>query len=164
MREKIILSRRTSSKIVTLPNGTTFTARYERIDRKALPMNIRERKMSRRPAKKSKKKVRFTPSSSLRERLARINRYTASRLGQTGSALASNLAELGIKMGSKALNSALGKKIINKGIGSIPDVSKYGVSRIKNKKVQWALNSDIANYIVDEAQNKVKSKTHILFG
>lgn len=110
MREKIILSRRTSSKIVTLPNGTTFTARYERIGRKALPMNIRERKMSRRPAKKSKKKVRFTPSSSLRERLARINRYTASRLGQTGSALASNLAELGIKMGSKALNSALGKK------------------------------------------------------
>lgn len=110
MREKIILSRRTSSKIVTLPNGTTFTARYERIGRKALPMNIRERKMGRRPAKKSKKKVRFTPSSSLRERLARINRYTASRLGQTGSALASNLAELGIKMGSKALNSALGKK------------------------------------------------------
>ena len=56
MREKIILSRRTSSKIVTLPNGTTFTARYERIGRKALPMNIRERKMGRRPAKNLKKR------------------------------------------------------------------------------------------------------------
>ena len=32
--KKIVLRRRTSPKIVTLPNGTTFTARYERISRK----------------------------------------------------------------------------------------------------------------------------------
>ena len=40
MREKIVLRRRTSPRIVTLPNGTTFTARYERISRKKLPTNI----------------------------------------------------------------------------------------------------------------------------
>ena len=40
MREKIVLRRRTSPKVVTLPNGTTFTARYERINRKQLPINI----------------------------------------------------------------------------------------------------------------------------
>ena len=58
-------------------------------------------------------------------------------------------------MGSKAINSALGKKIINKGSDNIPNMFKYGVSKITNKKVQRALNSDIANYVVDE-QSKTK--------
>ena len=66
-------------------------------------------------------------------------------------------------MGRKAINSVLGKKLINKGINSISSVSKYGVSKIKNKNVQQALNSDIANYVVDEAQNKVRAKSNILF-
>ena len=37
---------------------------------------------------------------------------------------------------------------------------KYSVSKIKNKKVQRVLNSDIGNYVVDEAQNKVRNRTH----
>ena len=41
MSEKIVLRRRKSQKIVTLPNGTTFTARYERISEKQKPTNIR---------------------------------------------------------------------------------------------------------------------------
>ena len=66
-------------------------------------------------------------------------------------------------MGRKAINSVLGKKLINKGINSISSVSKYGVSKIKNKNVQQALNSDIANYVVNEAQNKVRAKSNTLF-
>ena len=66
-------------------------------------------------------------------------------------------------MGSKAINSVLGKKLIKKGINSISSVSKYGVSKIKNKNVQQALNSDIANYVVNEAQNKVRAKSNTLF-
>ena len=31
MKEKIVLKKRSTPKIVTLPNGTTFTATYERI-------------------------------------------------------------------------------------------------------------------------------------
>ena len=85
-------------------------------------------------ARVTKKKVRFTPSTSLRERIARIKRYRAYRK-QTGSGLASNLANIGLTMGLKALNSALGKKIINKGIGKISNMFKYGVSKIKNKNV-----------------------------
>ena len=69
-----------------------------------------------------------------------------------GSGLASNLASLGLKMGSKAINSVLRKKLINKGIDSIPSIFKYGVSKIKNKNVQRALDTDIANYVVDKAQ------------
>ena len=53
-------------------------------------------------------------------------------------------------MGSKAINSVLGKKLIDKGIENIPNLAKYGTSKIKNKNVQRALNSDNANYVVEE--------------
>ena len=82
---------------------------------------------------------------------------------QTGNGLASDLANLGIKMGSKAIKSVLGKKLIEKGIENMPNVFKCGVSKVKNKNVQRALNSDIANYVVEEAQNKVQNKARSLF-
>ena len=87
MREKIVLRRRTSPKIVTLPNGTTFAARYERIGRKQLPININvknTKKIGLRRKKRStlslnnakqiekiakKKKVRFNRSASLLKRM-----------------------------------------------------------------------------------------------
>ena len=61
-------------------------------------------------------------------------------------------------MGSKAINSVLGKKIIDKEIENIPNLVKYGTSKIKNKNVRRALNSDIANCVVEETQNKAKNK------
>ena len=101
--------------------------------------------------------------TTLRERLARIKRYRDSRKGQTGSGLVSDLPKIGLTMGSKALNSAVGRKIINKGIDNIPNMFKYGVSKIKNKDVKRALNSHIVNIIVDEAQNKVTKTSGSLF-
>ena len=67
-------------------------------------------------------------------------------------------------MGSKAINSVLGKKLIDKGVENIPNIVRYGSSKIKNKNVQRALNSDIANYVVEETQNKAKNKLNDLFG
>ena len=61
-------------------------------------------------------------------------------------------------MGSKAINSALGKKLIDKGIESLPDIVKFGLSKIKNKNVLWALDSDIANYVIEEAQNRTQNQ------
>ena len=67
-------------------------------------------------------------------------------------------------MGSKAINSALGKKLIDKGIENIPNLVRYGSSKIRNKNIQRALDSYIANYIVEETQNKAKDKLNNLFG
>ena len=82
---------------------------------------------------------------------------------QSGRGLASTIANLGIKMGSKAINSVLGKKLIDKGIENIPNLVRYGSSKIKNKNVQRALNSDISNYVVEETQNKAKNRVNDLF-
>ena len=63
-------------------------------------------------------------------------------------------------MRSKALNSTVGRKIINKGINNILNMFKYGVSKIKNKNLKRALNSDIPNI---KAQNKVRKTSGSLF-
>ena len=54
----------------------------------------------------------------------------------------------------------LEKKLVNKGIDTIPDIFKFAVSKIKNKNVKKALNSDIADMVVDEAQNRAKKKRY----
>ena len=66
-------------------------------------------------------------------------------------------------MGSKAINSVLGKKLMDKVIESLPDIVKFGASKIKNKNVQRALDSDIGNYVVEEAQNQLNNLNN-LFG
>ena len=50
--------------------------------------------------------------------------------------------------------------MINKGIDNIPNIFKYGVSKIKNENVKKALNSDIANIVVDKEQNKARGKAN----
>ena len=73
---------------------------------------------------------------------------------QSGKGLASNLAKVGLELGSKALGSEFGKKLINKGIDNIPNKFQLGASKIKNKNVQKALKSEIADMVVEEAQNR----------
>ena len=53
--------------------------------------------------------------------------------------------------------------MINKGIESIPNIFKFGVSKIKNKNVKRALKSDIAKIVVNEVKNRAKSKYNNLF-
>lgn len=55
------------------------------------------------------------------------------------------------------------KKIIKKGIDNIPNTFKFGASKIKNKNFRNALRSEIANIVVEEAQNKGKNKYDSLF-
>lgn len=70
---------------------------------------------------------------------------------------------MGNKYGCKSNKLWVGKKIVQEGITHAPDLYKYGTSKIKNKKIQHALNSDIANYDVAETQNKAKNHLNDLF-
>ena len=73
------------------------------------------------------------------------------------------MAKLGLNTGSKAINSVFGKKLIDEGMKQIPNICKYGTSKIKNKNVQQALNSNLANIVVDETQNRAKNSVNNLF-
>ena len=54
-----------------------------------------------------------------------------NRVNQSGSGLASNLVKAGLELGSKAIRSQFGKKLINKGIDNMPSLY-FGISKIKN--------------------------------
>ena len=53
---------------------------------------------------------------------------------------------------------------MDKGKDQVPNLYRYETYKIKNKNVQRALNSDIANYVVEGTQNKAKNKLTNLFG
>ena len=173
MREKIVLRRRTSPKVVILPNGTTFTARYQRISRKELPINIhvkKVRKIGRRRRNTlpdniipAVKRLQIGPKLATQDSVRRIKKnYRNMRRWQTGSRL-SDLAKIGLSHGSQAVNSSLGKKNKYKGINEIPNIFKYGVSKIKSKNIKRAMTSDVANMVVDEAQSKINKRIDSLF-
>ena len=46
----------------------------------------------------------------------------------------------------------------------VPNLNRYGTSKIKNKNIQQALNSDIANYVVEETHSNAKNILTNLFG
>ena len=77
---------------------------------------------------------------------------------QSGSGLGGDLIKTEISLGSKALGSDIGKKIINKGIDNIPNIFRFGRSKVKNKRIKKALESEIADLVVNEAQNKARKK------
>ena len=53
------------------------------------------------------------------------------KVNQSGKGLGSTLFKAGINLGSKAIGSEFGKKIINKGIDNISNMFKFVVSKIK---------------------------------
>ena len=77
---------------------------------------------------------------------------------------AKTLFKKGLSTGSKALSSEIGRKLIDKGIKHASELYKLGTSKNKNKIVEKALESDVADYIVKEAQKKVKENVNNLFG
>ena len=90
-------------------------------------------------------------------------RWKMERAQQSGEGLGSTFAKSGIDLGTKLLGSEIGKKIINKTIDNIPNLFKFGVSKIKNKNVQQTMASEIANMVVEEVQNKAKNIYTSLF-
>ena len=60
--------------------------------------------------------------------------------------------------------SDIWKRLIDEGIKHAPDLYRFGTSKIKNENVRKALESDVANYIVQETQNKTKKDLNNLFG
>ena len=156
MRDKIVLRRRASPKVVNLPDGRSFSAKYERISRKQLPRNIRVKRARKVGLRRNNRRILLNLTAPALRKIKRKRRQADRGLG-------GDLRKMEIQMGSTALNSSIGRKLINKGIDNIPNIFKFGASKIKNKNVQKALQSEIADMIVQEGQNKLKNKYGSLF-
>ena len=138
-RNRIIMIKRERPKRVTLPDGRTFLARYRRATRDDLPPNIEfPRVYKKRAAPKGKRRKR-NRLVVYRERQRRALRQR----GQRGRGIGSFLKK-GLKLGKKALNSRLGRRVARAVISEVPDVLESLGGKVKNQRLKKILTSDIA--------------------
>ena len=137
MSGKIFLRRCVTPRRVQLPNRQSFLARYKRVSRQNLPRNVTITRIK-----------RIGPKTKRAKKAQKGRSMLGAKLG------VKTLFKKGVSTGSKALSSEIGKKLIDKGIKHAPELYKLGASKIKNKSMKKALESDVADYIVKETQKK----------
>ena len=124
-------------------------------------MNIKINRVKTIGARRNNRRIYFNLARDSFRKIKRKRKEAARQaaLQQSGQGgLGSEFFITGLKLGSKILGSEIGKKIINKGIDNTPNIFKFGASKIKNKTINNALNSEIADLVVNEAQNRARKK------
>ena len=93
-----------------------------------------------------------------RSTFRRIARLGTKALTSTG------LLRKGLGVGARTTNSEVGKKLVDEGKKHTPELYCLGTSKIRNKNIKKALESEVANYVVKEAQIKAAENVENLFG
>lgn len=117
-RNKILLRRKVTPQPVTLPGRWSF---LWRVSRKNVPSNVTIR--------------RSGTIGSKRLRKRRTQQQNAGILGSVfnlgKNLLTSGALKKGLDMGSRAITSENGKKVIDEGIKHVPELCNYGTKKIK---------------------------------
>ena len=117
MKQTVILRKRNAPKVINLPNGRSFTSKWERISRKHLPINIKVQRQRKIGPRKNNRMIYLNleaPGFKKRKRKRKekiLNRLgpVYDRVNQSGKGLGSNLIKAGFDLGSKAIGSEFGK-------------------------------------------------------
>ena len=128
---------------VRLPNGKSFLAKHERVSKRNLLRNVtitKIRQIGPRNQKRQKQK-----GGSFFGNIAKLG---ANALTLT------EILKKGLGIGVKALNSELGKKLVDEEIKHAQELYRLVTSKIKNQNEKRELESNVANYIAEEAQTK----------
>ena len=134
--------KRARPKRVTLPDGRTFLARYRRATRDDLPPNIDlPRVYKQRAAPKGRRR---------RNRYRERQRAALRRRAQRGRGIGSFIKK-SFRLGKRALNSRLGKRLARAAISEVPDVLEKLSEKVKNKRLKSILTSDLAKTGADYA-------------
>ena len=134
--------KRARPKRVTLPDGRTFLARYRRATRDDLPPNIDlPRVYKQRAAPKGRRR---------RNRYRERQRAALRRRAQRGRGIGSFIKK-SFRLGKRALNSRLGKRLARAAISEVPDVLEKLSGKVKNKRLKSILTSDLAKTGADYA-------------
>ena len=144
VRDKILLRRKLMPKRVTLPNGRSFVARYERVSRKKLPRNVTINKA-----------WTIGPRQQRKRKTQQGTGILGSVFNLEKNLWTSGTLKKGFHLGSKAISSGIGKKIIDERIKLAPDLYNYGTKKVKNINFKKTLESGIANYAVKKAQKNL---------
>ena len=149
-RNKILVRQKVTPERVTLPNGRYFSVRYERVSRKNLPSNVTIRRS-----------WTIGPKWQRKRRTQQFARILGSVFNLGTNLLSSGALKKGLDIGSRAITSEIGRKVIDEGIKHAPELYSYGTKKIKDKYFKKALGSDIANYTVKQAQKELFNWQHV---
>ena len=138
--------KRAAPKRVTLPDGRTFLARYKRATRDDLPPNINLPRVYKERAAPKGRRRRRRRLAPYRERQRAALRRRAQRGRGLGSAF-----KKAYKLGKRAFNSRLGKRITRAVVSEAPDVLEKLGGKVKNKRLKKILTSDLAKTGADYA-------------
>ena len=174
-RNNIVLVKRGAPHKVTLPNGRTFYAKYRRVTKEYLPGSTKiARTYKGRPVKVKKAKnkppkyaaaVRRLPAWLLK---ANPNQPIARPSG-SGSAIL-NIVNRKRKQKGKGISDVarsvanspylqeVGKKLISKGINSIPSIFRRGSKKIKNKRLRQIAQSEIVADLVNKGTTRLRGR------
>ena len=154
-RNNIVLVKRDTPKKVTLPNGRTFLTKYRRVTRQCLPGGTTIARIyrgqparGRRPTggrRPQNRRARAKPAAAVRGAAWRRGR----RQGGKG------LTDVVKAVASNAYAQEIGKKLLTKGINSIPGLFKKATNKIKNKHLRKIAQPDIVADIVDEWTKRI---------
>ena len=145
-RNRIIMIKGATPKRVTLPDGRTFLARYKRATRDDLPPNINLPRVYKERAAPKGKRRRRRRLAPYRER----QRAALRRRAQRGRGLGSVFKKV-YRLGKRALNSRLGKRVARAVVSEAPDVLEKLGGKVKNKRLKRILTSDLAKTGADYA-------------
>ena len=115
VRDKILLRQKVTPKRATLPDGRSFVGRYERVTRKNLPRNITINKTQTIGQRQQRKR------KTQQKVVVLVNVFNLGK-----NLLTFGTLKNGFDIGSKAISSEIGKKIIDEGIRHAPDLYNYG--------------------------------------
>ena len=129
LRNNILLRRLAQSRRVTLPNGRTLLARYERVNKNVRIKRTYRRKIRPRRQRKPRKKQQ--------EGSGYINSQNIIR----GIDLGKRAANTGIDLGKRAANTEVGRMIVDDVVSLIPKGYKALKNKLfRRKKQQHLLN------------------------
>ena len=171
-RNNIVLVKRDAPHKVTLPNGRTFYAKYRRVTKEYLRGSTKiARTYKGRPVKVKKAKnkpptyataVRRLPAWLLK---ANPNQPIARPSG-SGSAILNiinrkrkqkgkGISDVARSVANSPYLQEVGKKLISKGINSIPSIFRRGTKKITNKRLRQIAQSEIVADLVNKGTTRL---------
>ena len=111
VKQTIILRKRANPQVVNLPDGRSFTSKWERISRKQLPINIRVKKQRTIGPRRNNRIIYLNQAAPALKRIKKRRKQAIynwlrpiyDRVQQDGEGFGSDLAKAGLELGSKAL-------------------------------------------------------------
>ena len=172
-RNNIVLVKRDALHKVTLPNGRTFYAEYKRVTKEYLPGSAKiARTYKVRPIKVKKAKNKPPTYAAAARRLpAWLLQADPSqpiaRPSGSGTAIL-NIINIKRKQKGKGISDVaksvasspylqeVSKKLISKGINSIPSLFRRGTKKIKNKRLRQIAQSEIVADLVNRGTTRLQ--------